>query len=149
MLKVQFHPIKEIPDEKLKFAVIMARTGCGWLFVRHKERQTWEIPGGHREDGEIIRKTASRELYEETGTVASALTPVCAYSVNDGKKLTYGMLFFAEVGSTDTLPASEIAEIQVSEQMPERLTYPEIQPLLFNAGIEFAISWDYTMSDVF
>ena len=25
-----------------------------WVFCRHKERNTWEIPGGHREMGEAI-----------------------------------------------------------------------------------------------
>lgn len=58
---------EEIKDELLKFAVIIARTKEGFIFCKHKKRDTWEIPGGHREPGEIIIDTARRELYEETG----------------------------------------------------------------------------------
>jgi 8-oxo-dGTP diphosphatase len=49
-------------DALLKFAVIMARYGDGWLFCRHKQRITWEIPGGHRESDEDIDAAARREL---------------------------------------------------------------------------------------
>lgn len=149
MQKVEFYPIKEIPDNKLLFAVVMARTTCGWLFARHRDRLTWDMPGGHREESEPIWNTASRELYEETGAIASMIVPVSAYSVDDGEKLTYGAIFFAEVKCIEALPNSEMAEVQCCKKMPEELTYPEIQPLLFNAGMEFALSWDYTMSDVF
>ena len=51
-IEVKFYIPGEIPDEKLKYAVIAARYGGGWIFCRHKGRSTWEIPGGHREAGE-------------------------------------------------------------------------------------------------
>ena len=35
--------------------------------MRHKDRSTFEIPGGHIEDGEDYISCAKRELYEETG----------------------------------------------------------------------------------
>lgn len=38
-----------------------------WVFCRHKDRDTYEIPGVHRESGETIFETAKRELMEETG----------------------------------------------------------------------------------
>jgi 8-oxo-dGTP diphosphatase len=149
MIKVELHPFKEIPDGRLAFAVVMARTASGWLFVRHRDRQTWEIPGGHRERGETVGQTAARELYEETGAEASVMTPVTAYSVSNGPETSCGVLFFAEAGVRGALPQSEIAEVRCADAMPEALTYPDIQPLLFAAGSEFAQSWDYTMSDVF
>jgi len=34
------------------------------LLVRHKYRSSWEIPGGHREQGEKIDAAARRELFE-------------------------------------------------------------------------------------
>lgn len=52
----------EVPDELLKFAVILTMHNGKWVFCRHRERNTWEIPGGHREDGEDILSTAKREL---------------------------------------------------------------------------------------
>ncbi|MDF2473300.1 MAG: hydrolase [Anaerocolumna sp.] len=69
MINVSFYNENEIQDELLKFAVIAARYQEKWIFCRHKERVTWEIPGGHREVGEDILDTARRELYEETGAI--------------------------------------------------------------------------------
>ena len=68
MTKVNFYD--SINDSMLKFAVIIARHNGKWVFCKHKERNTWEVPGGHREDGEDILETAKRELYEETGAIA-------------------------------------------------------------------------------
>ena len=41
-------------DRLLRFAVIAARSGGGWVYCRHRQRRTWELPGGHREPGESI-----------------------------------------------------------------------------------------------
>ncbi len=54
-------------DSLLKYAVIIAVFEGKYVFVRHKERSTFEIPGGHREINENIEETARRELWEETG----------------------------------------------------------------------------------
>ena len=53
-VRVKFYNIAD--DEKLKFAVIVARSGGRWVFCRHKERSTLEIPGGHREPGDSSTK---------------------------------------------------------------------------------------------
>ena len=79
MTTVNFY--EAVPDEKLRFAVIIARKDGRLIFCKRKERNTCEIPGGHRESGESIEQTARRELYEETGAVDYTLTPVCVYSV--------------------------------------------------------------------
>ena len=65
MKKVQFYD--KVEDSLLRFAVIIARSGDKWVFCKHRERDTYEVPGGHREPGENIDDTARRELYEETG----------------------------------------------------------------------------------
>ena len=65
MTKVNFYD--SIDDSMLKFAVIIAKHNGKWVFCKHRERSTWEVPGGHREQGEDILETAKRELYEETG----------------------------------------------------------------------------------
>ena len=149
MIQVDFMPVSAAPEAKIGFAVIMARTACGWLFVRKKSSVTWEIPGGHREPGEAVGETAVRELYEETGACASVMEPVTAYRVTDGAKISYGVLYFAEVCIQGALPESEIAEVVCADALPEALTYPAIQPHLFMRGAEFALTWDYAMSDVF
>ncbi len=65
MLEVCFYD--EIEDELLTFAVVIAKTGGKWVLCRHRERDTYEVPGGHREKGETILEAAERELREETG----------------------------------------------------------------------------------
>ncbi len=128
MLKVCFH--QAIEDEKIKFAVIAARYKNQWIYCRHRERNTFEIPGGHREVGETIIETAKRELYEETGAIDFELEEITVYSVVNDNIETFGMLFFTEVKELGVLPDLEIEEIQLFDEMPETLTYPLIQPLL-------------------
>ena len=57
-------------DERLKFAVILSRFEGKWVFCKHRDRDTLEVPGGRREPGEAILETARRELREETGAAA-------------------------------------------------------------------------------
>lgn len=131
MIKVNFYEINTVEDSQLLFAVIMARYGGKWIFVRHKERTTWEIPGGHREENENINFTASRELIEETGARNFNIIPVCIYSVDRGETESFGQLFYADVKDVEELPDSEIGEIKLFDTIPECLTYPLIQPHLF------------------
>ena len=59
-MKVNFY--EQVDDELLRFAVIIARHNGKWVFCKHRERDTYELPGGHREPGEQILDTARREL---------------------------------------------------------------------------------------
>ena len=129
-IKVELHEISEVDDSLLKYAVIPARYRDKWVFCRHEERTTWEIPGGHREPGEDITDTARRELWEETGALEFDLKPICVYSAGDKDK-GWGLLCFAEIKKLGPLPASEIEEIRLTDDFfPGELTYPEIQPPL-------------------
>ena len=78
-LQVNFYERAE--DELLKFAVVISRHNGKWVFCKHKERDTYEIPGGRREPGETIDETANRELREKTGALEFKIEPVCVYSV--------------------------------------------------------------------
>jgi len=120
-----------VEDSKLKFAVILARHNGKWVLCKHRKRDTYEAPGGHREPGETIGEAARRELYEETGAVEYEIGPLCVYSVTDetGEE-TFGMLYAAEITAFETELHSEIERIELFEELPDNWTYPEIQPLL-------------------
>lgn len=128
MLKVTFP--ENVPDEKLKFAVIVARSGGKWVFCKHRERNTYECPGGHREPGEEIEQTARRELWEETGAEKFSLRKIGPYAVDDEGTITCGMFYFAEIESFGALPELEIERIELMEKLPEAWSYPQIQPFL-------------------
>ena len=128
MLEVKFY--EEVDDDLLKFAVIIARSGGRWVLCKHRERDTYEVPGGHREPGEVILETAKRELYEESGAVYYEIRPICVYSVVKDGEETFGMLYYAEVSEFEEELHSEIERMELFEELPENWTYPLIQPLL-------------------
>ncbi len=136
-MKVNFYSLGTITNNQLKYAVIAARHNGKWIFVKHKERETWEIAGGHREEEEDILDTASRELSEETGALYFTTTPICIYSVSTAETETFGQLFLSEVETLDTLPNFEIGELLLTDTLPENLTYPLIQFYLFRKAEEF------------
>lgn len=134
-MEVKFY--KSIEDKLLDFAVIIARSNGKWVFCKHKDRDTYEVPGGHRESGEDIEETARRELYEETGAISYSLVPVCVYSVVGSTRVgetlseeSYGMLYYAEITEFEQELHSEIEKIILSEELTTNWTYPLIQPKL-------------------
>lgn len=133
---VEVHFFDAVKDSLLKFAVILSKTDGKWVFCKHRQRTTWEIPGGHREENEAIFDTAKRELNEETGAVDFTLTPVCAYSVKGKTKFNenaddenFGMLYYAEIRTFEEIH-SEIEKILITDALPAQWTYPLIQPKL-------------------
>ena len=42
MLEVNFYD--NVADELLKFAVIISKSNGKWVYVKHKERDTFEVP---------------------------------------------------------------------------------------------------------
>ncbi len=135
MTEVNFYDT--IDDELLTFAVIIAKTDGKWVFCKHKERDTYEVPGGRREPGETIFETAKRELWEETGATDFTINPVCIYSVKGKTRvnandddISYGMLYVADIFSFVAELHSEIEKIIITEELVDNWTYPLIQPKL-------------------
>ncbi len=134
---VKFYESAE--NRNLKYSVIVSRYRGKWIFCKHRERETFEIPGGHRETGETPEQAARRELYEETGATRYALTELCVYSVAEaGTPETFGMLYFAEIKELSPLPDFEMERVECFDGLPERLTYPEIQPFLLHEAVRRA-----------
>lgn len=134
MLEVKFYDA--VDDALLKFAVIISQSNGKWVLCKHKERDTYEVPGGHREEGEDILETAKRELQEETGAVKFDIEPICVYSVtgktsvNDTGEESFGLLCFAEIMEFSGKLESEIEKVELMDEFPEKWTYPLIQPKL-------------------
>ncbi|MEG0848156.1 MAG: NUDIX domain-containing protein [Niameybacter sp.] len=128
MLKVNFYD--DVEDHLFKYAVIISRHQGKWVFCKHKERSTYECPGGHREPGENIHDTAKRELWEETGAIQFDIKPICVYSVVREASETFGMLYYAEIYEFEQLPNLEIEKIEFFEELSVEWTYPLIQPYL-------------------
>lgn len=134
-MEVKFY--EQVEDRLLKFAVILSKSEGKWVFCKHKERDTYEVPGGHREPGETIEETAGRELQEETGAIDFELQPVCVYSVIGKTRVnerldeeTFGMLYFADIKTFEKELHSEMEKIILTDTLPTEWTYPLIQPKL-------------------
>jgi 8-oxo-dGTP diphosphatase len=138
MTEVKFYDPLFEPDVKLTYSVISAKFENKWIFVRHHNRSTLEIAGGHIEEGESSDEAARRELMEETGAKKFKLDCVATYSVKIDGKTGYGRLYLADVFEMGPIPdISEIDEIILLDHLPERLTHPDIQPHLFDRTIEY------------
>lgn len=123
-------------DNLLKFAVIISKANGKFVLCKHKERNTYEIPGGHREKGETVLEAAKRELKEETGAIDFTIKPVCVYSVKGKTRVnenidneTFGMLYVADIFSFEEIH-SEIEKIIITDKLEYDWTYPLIQPKL-------------------
>jgi 8-oxo-dGTP diphosphatase len=138
MTKVKFFDPLYVPDSKLTYSVVSARFDNDWIFVRHHKRTTWEIAGGHIEEGETSFDAAGRELNEETGAVKFDLECIATYSVTMKGETGWGRLYIAKVFEIGSIPdISEIAEIKLSDHLPANLTHPDIQPHLFRKTVEY------------
>jgi len=126
---VNFHELDN--SVNLRFSVIVARDDNGFVFVKHQDRDTWEIPGGHIEAGETSIEAAKRELVEETGASSFSMSEVCNYSITVGHSISYGRLFFSEISDYSGSLDFEIEEVKSFAKIPDNLTYPKIQPLIF------------------
>ena len=140
MLEVKFYDT--VDDNLLKFAVIISQSNGKWVMCKHKERDTYEVPGGHRENGEDILETAKRELQEETGAVKFDIEQLCVYSVtgknsiNENGEETFGLLCFAEIREFSGELHCEMEKVVLMDELPENWTYPLIQPKLIEKYLQ-------------
>ena len=130
-MEVKFYDIGEVDDSLFFAAVIVSKYQGKWVLCKHKDRDTWEVPGGHREENETILDTAKRELFEETGAKSFNILPICPYSLN-----RYAMLFFADIMEIDKLPESEIERIEFFTEIPSNLTNPFLHQKLVDKVID-------------
>lgn len=130
----------DLPEGSHTYVVFCCRCDGQWLFVRHRDRQTWEIPGGHLEPGETTEEACMREIREETGATSFTISKICDYTVENEAGFASGRLFLADILERNTKLEHEIAEIMLLDQLPEQLTYPEIQPKLMQKMLGYLLS---------
>jgi len=126
--KVELHTINEL--QNYRYVIIFARYQNKWLYSRHKDRETFESPGGHIEPGETPLQAAKRELYEETGALVFNIQPAFDYSVHTSVDFANGQVFFAQIEQLGPLPESEICEVRLYDTIPDKMTYPQVLPVL-------------------
>lgn len=138
-MKITILPYETKRDIKLKYVIIATRfQQSKWVFVQHRERKTWELPAGHIENGEQPDDAAKRELFEETGATCYTISPLFDYSAKNKAGIkNFGRVYLADVDKLGDLPESEIAKVKLRKKLPNKLTYPKIQPILF----EQVINW--------
>ena len=129
VLKCRVFPLNYLPS--YKYTVICSNYKGKWILSRHKKRDTWETQGGHIEDGETPLEAAKRELFEESGICDADVYPICDYWGFNPFCCSNGMVFLAVVHSIGELPESEMQEIGMFEELPEKLTYPQTSPVLY------------------
>ena len=112
--KINNFPENPVPDSSIGWAVIVAKYLNQWIFVKHKDRESFETPGGTREKNESIIECAKRELFEETGAIDFEITPLEIYSIkHPDSSVTYGQLFYAHISKRTDLPECEIEEMKL------------------------------------
>lgn len=133
-MNIKYYELDTIEDLLLEFAVVAAKYNNSWIYCKHKDRETFEMPGGHREKNETIIETAKRELFEESGAISTVLIPVAILYGASSKntKERFGMLYYADIEEIKELPNSEIERIELFEKVPENLTYPSMYPELMD-----------------
>ncbi len=138
MSRVNFFDSDYEPVSELIYAIVTARYNNKWVFVRHHDRVTPEITGGHIEPGEDPADTARRELAEETGAVEFTLDSVATYSVEEEGNTGFGRLYYAEIYRLDVISdTSEIAEVVFMDELTDNLTYPDIQLVFLQKVSEY------------
>jgi len=122
----------DLMDADCTFVVIIARKDGKLVFCRHRKRTTWELPGGHIEDGESAMDAAKRELNEETGATEFDISRRFGYGVDRGQGFSYGIVFEADISEFGDGLNMEIGEVIMRDEMPGEMTYPDIQPELMS-----------------
>lgn len=132
MVSITF--FKELPENLFHYAIVVAVHQNRFVFVKHKERDTWELPAGHIESGETPLQAAKRELWEETGAARYQIQQIGAVTVDHSDLCS--VLFFAEIDTFDPLPNFEIEQVAFFDDIPESLTYPQLQPEFIRLVLE-------------
>lgn len=102
---VEFSPNHEFGE--VWHVLVLCRFQGQWVLTRNRKRGL-EFPGGKREKDETIEETAIREVYEETGGVASHLHFLGQYKVHDANKSFVKSIYYTEL--SEIVPKQDYLE---------------------------------------
>lgn len=132
---------EDINNEPLKYVVILSSHWGKQVWVKHKERETREIPWGKIDFWENIFQAAKRELQEETGAGKFSLQHIGYYSLvnanQNPESKNFGALFYADIEDFDMWWTynTEIEKYSLFDKIPDQVTYPDVHPL-FQKSLE-------------
>lgn len=140
MIKIEV--VETYDKDLVKYVIIISRSQGKWVLCKHKERDTYEFPAGHIEDGESILEAAKRELYEETGAINYTIRQMFAFTsnqVNNGRCQPDGyfsVVYYSEITEFSRLPDFEMEKIELFDELPDNLTYSNVHPKLVDIVLE-------------
>ena len=132
MVEVKFYKCDHVEETASSYVIIGARYNGQWVFVKSRKRGTYEMPAGHINECESALTAAGRELMEETGALKFVLECINTYSVEQNGSRKIGKLYYAnifEIGEIED--KDEIEDIVFASDLPDDLTFPEVQENLF------------------
>lgn len=127
MLPVEIYELDETKYNELTRVICVSEYEGKLVLAKKKEKGTWEIPGGHIEEGETWEQALKREMYEETGATEIEYEPVSLYKIS-----SYGIICLVKIKKFEKLPDFEMSEIGLFDTVPGNLTYPETHKLFLD-----------------
>jgi len=134
-LSIQFHGLS-CSKSTFNYVVMVTKHKGKLVWVRKKGSSSWEVPGGHVENGETPEEAASRELVEETAAISFKIQAICDFSIETNNAKSYNRLFYADITELGQPGSFEIEEVMVSNTIPTNLTHGDIQPLLIDEVVK-------------
>jgi len=132
MLQIKFHSPDYYPDCGFSYVVIGARYRGKWVFIRHRQRRSYEIAAGHINEQEDTDMAAGRELEEETGAKKYKIECIASYTILEDNKLRAGRLYYADIEKMEEeWDDSEVEGVILSDKLPEISSFPYVQAVLF------------------
>ena len=131
MFDIKICDLDESKYKELTRVICVAKYKDDFVFSYNKNRNGWEIPGGHIEENESWEEAAKREMYEETGATDIEVEPISLYKIS-----TYGMICYCKIKELGDLPKEfEMEKIMFTKELPDNLTFPESSKIFFETVI--------------
>jgi 8-oxo-dGTP diphosphatase len=83
-------------QQPAKHVLVICQYKGAWILTNHKVRGL-EFPGGKVEEGESLKESARREVYEETGAILDEMIQIAEYKVSEEKESFVKAVFWGKI----------------------------------------------------